>query len=57
MSVITTEMILDECDRIDYAIADMILALQEKGVSVPADASIGTITSLVLSIPKTLLPQ
>ena len=57
MSDITTEMIFDECDRIDAAIADMKLALQEKGVSVPADASIGTITSLVLSIPKTLLPQ
>ena len=48
---------MTECDRIDAAIADMKLALQEKGVSVPADASIGTITSLVLSIPKTLLPQ
>lgn len=57
MSVITTEMIFDECDRIDYAIADMKLALEEKGITVPADASIGTITTLVLSIPKTLLPQ
>ena len=54
---VTIEQIMAECDRIDAAIADMKLALQEKGVSVPADASIGTINSLVLSIPKTLLPQ
>ena len=53
---VTIEQIMTECDRIDAAIADMKLALEE-GVSVPADASIGTITSLVLSIPKTLLPQ
>ena len=54
---VTIEQIMAECDRIDYAIADMKLALEEKGITVPADASIGTITSLVLSIPKTLLPQ
>lgn len=51
MSVITTEMILDECDRIDYAIADMKLALEEKGITVPDDASIGTIAELVALIP------
>lgn len=51
MSVITTEMILDECDRIDAAIADMKLALEEKGITVPADASIGTIAELVALIP------
>ena len=51
MSVITTEMILNECDRIDAAIADMKLALEEKGITVPADASIGTIAELVASIP------
>ena len=51
MSVITTEMILNECDRIDAAIADMKLALEEKGITVPADASIGAIAELVALIP------
>ena len=51
MSAITIRMILDECDRIDYAIADMKLALEEKGITVPYDASIGTIASLVALIP------
>lgn len=53
----TLQQIMNQCNRIDDAIADMKLALTEKGIEVPADASIGTITSLVLSIPKTLLPQ
>lgn len=54
---VTIQQVMTECDRIDAAIADMKLALEEKGITVPTDASIGTITSLVLSIPKTLLPQ
>ena len=48
---VTIEQIMTECDRIDAAIADMKLALEEKGITVPADASIGTIAELVASIP------
>lgn len=45
------EDIFSECDRIDAAIADMKLAISEKGITVPEDATISNIASLVFRIP------